>query len=375
MLFSCILQAHDIDRPSRQLRRQAHVLTGTTNGLRQVILGYRYIHGAAIFVDNNRFDFGRRHAVDHQLGGIVVPKHDIDSLIIQLIGHGLHSRTPHADTGPNRINPLVVCLDRDLGARAGVTGRGANLDDFFSDFRHLDFEQLDEHFCAGTAQNQLGAAGFGADFLEDGTHSIVHAKGFTTDKLFAWQQAFRIVTQIDDDIVAGHFFNGSRHQLIDSIYVLLDHLCTLCIAHALHDNLLRRLRCNTPELHVFDIDLVNIAWLKIGILFDRFLGSELGTQQCHLIVRHYQPASLGHVVAGCAIDGDLNIGFFVVTLLGRGRQRQFNRLEDNILGHSFLIGYGFSHQQNFFTHHLHHPFLCRSLHADLHSRPFNCAVR
>ena len=41
MLLGCILQTHDIDRPSRQLRRQAHVLAGTANGLRQVILPKR----------------------------------------------------------------------------------------------------------------------------------------------------------------------------------------------------------------------------------------------------------------------------------------------------------------------------------------------
>ena len=95
--------------------------------------------------------------------------------------------------------------------------------------------------------------GLRADFLEDGTHSIVNAKCLTTDQLLARQQAFGIVAQINDDIVAGHFLDCAGNQLTDAIYILFNHLCTLGIAHTLHDNLLGRLRCNTAEADVLDM--------------------------------------------------------------------------------------------------------------------------
>ena len=95
---------------------------------------------------------------------------------------------------------------------------------------------------------------------------------------------------------------------------------------------------------------MNVARLETGVDLSGFLGGELGAQQCHFIVRHYQPAALGDVVAGLAIDGDLDIGFFFVALLGRRRQCQLDRLKDNVFRHPLLIGYSLRDQQNFLCH-------------------------
>ena len=68
------------------------------------------------------------------------------------------------------------------------------------------------------------------------------------------------------------------------------------------------------------------------------------------LIGNHQPATLGHVIASFAIDGDLDIGLFVVTFFGRCCQRQLYRLEDDALGHPLLVGYSLRYQQNFLCH-------------------------
>jgi hypothetical protein len=95
---------------------------------------------------------------------------------------------------------------------------------------------------------------------------------------------------------------------------------------------------------------VNITGLEIRVLLDPLLGSELGTQQSHFIIRNHQPTTYGDIITRFTIDGHLDVSVFVVTLFGGRRQRQLYRFEDDVLGHTFLVRYRFCYQQNFFCH-------------------------
>jgi hypothetical protein len=93
--------------------------------------------------------------------------------------------------------------------------------------------------------------------------------------------------------------------------------------------------------------------LSDGIFLDGFLGRELRTEQRQLVVGHHQPAAHGLVVAGLAINRDLDIRVLVVALLCRHGQCRLDRLKDDVLGHTLLVRYRFRYQQDFFCHRSH----------------------
>ena len=138
---------------------------------------------------------------------VVVPQNDIHTLVVELVGHGLHSRTAHTDTGTDRVDPLIVGLHCNLGSRARITGSAANLNDFLGDLGHFNLEQLNQHLGACAAEDQLRAASFLADFGEYRAHPVINPEGFASDQLLTGQQALGIITEINNDIVTGNFLD------------------------------------------------------------------------------------------------------------------------------------------------------------------------
>ena len=142
---------HDVEVPARELAGEADVLAAAADGLRQLVLGHRDIHAVRVLVDHDRQHFGRRHRVDDELRRVVVVRDDVDALAGDLVRHGLHARTAHADARADRIDARLVALHRDLGAHARIAGGAEDLDQALADFRHFELEQLDQELAAPCA--------------------------------------------------------------------------------------------------------------------------------------------------------------------------------------------------------------------------------
>src|SRR5690348_8842959 len=155
-----------------------------------------------VFVDDDRLHFGRRHRVDHELRGRVVPQHDVDPLAVQFIGYRLHARTAHADAGADRIGTLVVGFHGDLGAVAGVTRTGADLDDALADFRHFQLEQLHHEFRRGARHEQLRATRLGTHLKQVAAHAVAHAHRFARDRLVARDEGFGVAAEVEVAVAA-----------------------------------------------------------------------------------------------------------------------------------------------------------------------------
>ena len=209
--------------------------------------------------------------------GIVIPQHDIHALVVQLIRDGLYPRAAHADARTDRVDTLVVGLYGNLGPGAGVARGGADLDDLLGDLRHFYLEQLDQHLRTGAAENQLGPAALLADLLENSAHPVIDPECLAAHQLVARQQPFGIIAQVDDDIITGDLFHSAGYQHAHPALVLLNHLCALGIAYALHNHLLGGLGGNAAEADVLNLLLMDITRLQRRIHLNRFLSGQLGT--------------------------------------------------------------------------------------------------
>ena len=114
LLDGGVLEAHHVDGPAGQLAGKPYVLAVAPDGLGEVLFLHRDVHGVAFFVNNDRGHFRRRHGIDDELGGVVVPGNNVDALAGKLVRHHLDPGTAHADAGAHRVDAAVIGADDDF---------------------------------------------------------------------------------------------------------------------------------------------------------------------------------------------------------------------------------------------------------------------
>jgi len=116
------LLAHDVEPPAGQLARSRMFWPAAADRLRELLLRDCDVHAVRVLVHDDRAHLGGRHGVDHELRRILVERDDVHALAGDLVRHGLHARTAHADarsTGSMRGSLLrTAILARAPGSRA-----------------------------------------------------------------------------------------------------------------------------------------------------------------------------------------------------------------------------------------------------------------
>jgi len=304
----------------------------------------------SVFVDDDRGHFSRSHRIDDKLSRVLIPQDDIDALAANFARDGLNPRTAHADAGALRIDALVLGANGDLGPRTRITRRTHDLNEAFGDFWHFDAEQLDQHLRRSTRQNQLRAAVLSANFLEQCANTGTDAEGFTRNDVFASQQRFGVIAEVDDNAIAGHFLDRAGDDLTQTITIGFYHLRTLGLAHFLHDDLLGGLRRNTAELDGLDFLFEHITKLGVGITRLSLIQCQLMGRIFKVLIVYDSPATEGFVAAIVAIDFHTQINFVLVALLGSRGQGQLKRFENHTRRYALFIGHRLHNQQYFFAH-------------------------
>ncbi len=341
---------HHVQGPTGQLAGQTHVLTTTTNGLSQIVCANGDVHCMGIFVNDNCRHFSWRHGVDHKLRRVIVPQHDIHTLTAQFARHCLDARTAHTNTSALRVNTFVLGADRDLGARTRVAGRSHDFDQAFGDLRHFNTEQLDQHFRRSTRQDQLRAAVLGADFLEQRTQTHANPEGFARNDVFAGQQRFGVVAQVNDHVVAGNFFHGAGDDLTQALAIGVNDLSALSFANLLHNDLLGGLCSNTAELDRFDLFFDNITNVGARVRFGNLAWPRFDGRIIKIGFFDDRPATESLIGTGVAVDFHTQINFVFKTLFGSSGQSQLQRFKNHVCRYALFIGYRLNNQQYFFAH-------------------------
>ena len=252
VLLVRLLLGHDVDLPLRELTGQAHVLTATADGLRQLLLVDRHVHRPRFLVDDDRDHLGRRHRVDDVLGGILVPQDDVHTFARKLVRDGLHPGAAHSHAGAYRIDARDVAPHADLRPRPRIPRAAHDLDQSFGDLRHFEGEQLHHEFGRRPADEQLRSAGLRAHVAQIAAEPISRPHDFSRDDLVADDDRLGVSTQVQDDAASLQALDDTRHHLADPMLVRFEHLCAFRLAHFLHDDLLGRLRRDPAEGHGLD---------------------------------------------------------------------------------------------------------------------------
>ena len=121
----------------------------------------------------------------------------------------------------------------------------------------------------------MGAPGFRIDFSQDSPHTIIDTERLTADQFSTGQQALRVVTQVNNDVVAGHFLDSACQQFALATSILIRDLGALSVSDALNDDLLGGLCRDPAKVDILDHFFVIVAWLQCGIHLSGLFGSKL----------------------------------------------------------------------------------------------------
>ena len=304
-----------------------------------------------VFIHYDGGHIGRRHGIDHVLCGVVIVQHYVGTLTAQLGRDSLHTSTTHADTGTDWVDTTIVGLDGDLGAGARVTGGAHDFDHLFTDFRYFDAEQLFQEVRAGAADEQLGTTGFRTHGVEQTTNTVARTEGLARQHVVTEDHGLGIAAQIQDHVVTIALLDHTADDGAFLVLELVNDLGTLGFAHFLHDNLLGGLGGDTVEGNRVNLIFYIVTELDLGLLDLSGFEGDFTVRVLHCsLIGHNNPATIGFVVTGLAIDFNPNFNLAFIFFLGRSRQRSLQSLENLLAGYRLLVGYSVNDQQNLFIH-------------------------
>ena len=248
----------------------------TADGERELFVRDDDFNAALVLVHDDFRHLGRSQGVDDEGGLVRIPRNDVDLLALQLGHHRLHARTAHTDAGSDRVDRTVVGQHRHLGARARITGGGADLDDAVVHLRHFLGEQLGHETRMGSGQHDLRAFGFAPHVIDVRTDAVAHVELFTRDRLIATHDALA-AAQINDDIAVFDALDRAVDDLGDAILELFVLALALGLADLMHDDLTSHLGLDATKLErrqILDIFLADLG-LGVGLFGDGRVGFQL----------------------------------------------------------------------------------------------------
>ena len=354
--------ADDVEVPARELSREAYVLAAAPNGERKLFVGNDELHRCRRLVDENFGNFGRANGTAHESSRFVVERNDVDFFAAQFLDDGLDALTTHPDASANRVDVCLTRINGDFRAHTGLSRHADELDDAFVDFGHDLFEQANDERRIGTAEHDLRIATAALHVLDIRFDAVALVIRFAR-RLLALGQYRLGAIQIDDNRTV--FFldsaNDTRNELTFAIFVLLVDQVLLSLAHALQDDLLRRLRRDATKRHSRTLEVQKLAIILVLLLgTERIFGAIkdlnqqfvaqrnvaktviFGILKCHVAIR---------IIDALADAQNLKQFYFIVfrivirldfallskDALGRRRDGDFERLDQNRLLHALFI--------------------------------------
>ena len=330
-------------QPVSSLAR-SHVLPAAADRLGEVLLVHHDVHAAGVFVDNDAHDLRGRQRVDYELRRVRRPQDDVDALAGQLGGDGLDAGAAHAHAGADRIDALVVGLDRDLRAHARIACCRLDLQQPLLDLGDFELEQLDEKLRHHAREHQLRPAAAAIDLEQERAHAIADPQILLGNHLVARQHRLD-ASGLDDRVSALDALDRAGDQMLLAREEVVEDLLALGVADLLQDHLLGGLRADAAELDRLERLLDVLVELDVGHLLARLLERELTIGRLQHLVGHDVPAAEGAVVAVVAVDLDPHLDVLLEALLGRRRQRLLERSEDDVLVDVLLPCQGIDQKQ------------------------------
>ena len=351
----------DVEVPTGQLSRQAHILTASADGEGQLVIRNDQLHRHVALVHQDSGDFGGADGRTDEASRIRIPGHDVDLLSAELLNDGLNTATAHTDACADRIDVAVGAVDGDLGSCSRLAGDRDDLYDALADLGHFLLEQFDHEAWIGAREHDLRVAAGAADLLDPPLNSVTGPVGLAGRLLLDGQDRVS-AAEVDNDVA----FLEASHDAVDELglavlEVVVDHLA-LRLSDALDNDLLGSLGGDSSKRGAGALELENLAEFLVLLRRPLSVGGQIEDLEEQLIALFGVQAESGGgihrdfpVDVVDVFDHDVHLkeldlaGLFVVLGLdialvtersfGGGLDRRFDRLDEDLAVDTLVLPY------------------------------------
>ena len=229
--------ALDIDLPTQQLGRQAHILALLANGEGKLRIVHDHFHVLFRRIDDaDAADLGRAERMGGENHRIVGVLDDVDLLPAQFADDRLHAHALHTHAGAHAIHIAIAALYGDLGAFAGLARAALDGHGAVVNLRHFLFEKAHHQFGRGARYQHARTFAGLIHQLDDAPHAIAHAVAFQPRLLFLGKLGFGLA-QVQNVIRPLHPLDGAVHQFAGASRILIKNGFAFGLADFLEDHL------------------------------------------------------------------------------------------------------------------------------------------
>src|SRR5690625_2807360 len=126
----------------------------------------------------------------------------------------------------------------NLGAPARIAGGALELNQLLTNFRHFELEQLQQKLVHGAADKQLRAANLRTHLVQVAAHPVVEPHRLARNGVPRRDECIGVLAQIEHDAAALGALDLAADQLVNAVFVGVNHLGPLGLANALDNDLL-----------------------------------------------------------------------------------------------------------------------------------------
>ena len=253
---------------------------------------------------------------------------DVDFLAAQFANDRLHPHALHANACPHRIHIPVPAGDRYLRPFTGFPRARLYHHGVVVNFRNFLLKQALDELAIGARQHDARVLSAPFDTLDDAPHAVADLETLQPGLLPLTQARLGFAAEVADQIAHLHPLHGAIHQFAHAVVEFVKDGVAFRLAHLLHDDLLRRLRRNTPQRFRFLREFDQPAELRGFVMFQGVRQRNLADRVLHLLHDHFHRGELNRARLLIEVGDQFFVPF---ELFPRRREhRVFHRVDDDL---------------------------------------------
>ena len=186
---------------------------------------------------------------------------DVDFFAAQVVGHVGDPARLRTKASADRIDFGPVALHRNLRTASGIARDRHDLDRAVGDFGNLELQQALHEPLGRARKNHLRPLRRFLHVEHVRANEVVDAIGLARDLFVEIHDGFVATFERDEHVALLVALHRAGHQVVELAHVLVVDGVALGFANALDDDLLGRLRGDSPEVFRRDFFIEEIAHL------------------------------------------------------------------------------------------------------------------
>ena len=255
--------------PAHKLGSEAGILAATADCLAQIFFIHRDVNDTSSLVKSDAANLSGFKRLSHKFVDVIRPTDDVDFFIIQFAHDVLNACSTKTDACADRIDFVVVTINRHFRAISGFTRNGTKLHGAIRNLSHFRFEKATHKVGMAPGKDDLRSTTFVIHRNDIAADTIPYVVILSRNTLRGRHAGFKF-PEINHDVTFLKAAHRTTDDVTRAVLELIINLLFLGLTKTLHHGLLRSLHRNPTEVGRSHIKIDVLTQLNSKLL----LGSQ-----------------------------------------------------------------------------------------------------